>query len=89
MARGVEYFTAERRRQREVVAAVAKLKANLRRDDAVPLDLDGRRIAGDLLIMLMRQASARPGFPLRFIDTHAPGRYRPPPRCSPGRPQQG
>ena len=41
------------------------------------------------LIMLMRQASARPGFPLRFIDTHAPGRYRPQPRCSPGRPQQG
>jgi len=57
VARGLEYFTAERRRQREVVAAVEKLKANLRRDEVVLIDLDERRIAGDLLITLMRQAS--------------------------------
>ena len=57
IARGMEYYRHERQRQREIQAAIGKLREAQRHTMQVLLHLNEPQIAADLLIMLMRHMS--------------------------------
>jgi hypothetical protein len=59
--RGMEYFTRERQRQREVAKAIKRLRRKQSKETQMLLDLDKQQIAADLLIMLMKQVSREMG----------------------------
>jgi len=57
IARGMEYYRNERQHQREIQAAIGKLREAQRHATQVLLRLNEPQIAADLLIMLMRHLS--------------------------------
>ena len=57
IARGMEYYRHERQRQREIQAAIGKLREAQRHTMQVLLHLNEPQIAAELLIMLMRHLS--------------------------------
>lgn len=57
IARGMEHYRHERQHQREIHAAIEKLRSAQRSEAKVLLELDERQVAAELLIMLIEQLS--------------------------------